>query len=140
MANVVLQDINKLIKTLSDGRGSSTILVKELRRITKYLDPGYNMADAALQDINKLIKTLKGKATITEALKSQIDALEKAVRLATMDKDKTYKAHSEALEALADAEAALDEASRAKQDAIKALAAAKAENGRVVYFGRSSRG
>ena len=61
MADVVLQDINKLIKTLSGGRESSTVLVKELRRITKYLDPGYDMADAALQDINKLIKTLESR-------------------------------------------------------------------------------
>ena len=77
---------------------------------------------------------------ITEASKSQIEALEKAVEQATKNKNKTYAAHSEALEALEEAASAAEAADKVKQDAIKALAAAKAENSRVVYFGRSSRG
>ena len=84
---------------------------------------------------------------ITEASKSQIEALEKAVEQATKNKDKTYAAHSEALEALEEAASAAEaaeghdyNAGKVKQDAIKALAAAKAENSRVVYFGRSRYG
>ena len=77
---------------------------------------------------------------ITEASKSQIEALEKAVEQATKNKNKTYDAHTEAQEAFSEAQLADDNAGKVKRLAIEALAAARAENSRVVYFGRSSRG
>ena len=74
---------------------------------------------------------------ITEASKSQIEALEKAVEQATKNKNKTYAVYFEALKAVEELASAAEAADKVTQDAIKALAAAKAENSRVVHFGRS---
>ena len=41
------------------NKKTADVLVKELNRIGKYLDPGYDMASDALEDIKKLVKTLK---------------------------------------------------------------------------------
>ena len=41
------------------NKNTADVLVKELNRIGKYLDPGYDMASDALEDIKKLVKTLK---------------------------------------------------------------------------------
>ena len=41
------------------NKKTAYVLVKELNRIGKYLDPGYDMASDALEDIKKLVKTLK---------------------------------------------------------------------------------
>lgn len=43
----------------SMDKKTADVLVKELNRIGKYLDPGYDMASDALENIKKLVKTLK---------------------------------------------------------------------------------
>ncbi len=49
----------KAIDFSSMNKKTADVLVKELNRIGKYLDPGYDMASDALEDIKKLVKTLK---------------------------------------------------------------------------------
>lgn len=43
----------------SMNKKTADVLVKELNRISRYLDPGYDMASDALEDIKQLVKTLK---------------------------------------------------------------------------------